>query len=110
MRQPSAEMPEHLNQSWAALVSTIFKVAAWLVLLSGAVVGYLVETHLSSTSTSAHVSIEIVAGIAAATILIAASLAFFAYVLDLLIEIEWNTFDTAYPEAPQRSRRGPPQA
>lgn len=75
----------------ARLVSTVFKVVAWLVILGGIIGAFATSKSLhGSGATHGHV-VAVVAGIAVGTILAAASLAFFAYVLDLLIGIASNT-------------------
>lgn len=108
-RQPAREVPKHLSQGWPAFVSVVFKVAAWLVLIGGGIAIYYVEEHIGH-DTSTRTTIEVLSGMAGGTVLLAACLAFFAYVLDLLMEIEWNTFDVAYPESgsdpsPQQANR-----
>ena len=75
----------------ARLVSSVFKVVAWLIIVGGAVVAFETAKSLrDSGATHDHIAAVVVA-IAAGTVLAAAALAFFAYVLDLLIGIASNT-------------------
>lgn len=86
--------PKHRTYSAATVVSGVFKAFTWLTLLGGigSAVGTAETLHHNGTS-SGEIAGTVV-GIIFGSILIAASLAFFAYVLDLLIGIEWNTYLT----------------
>jgi hypothetical protein len=69
-------------------VATVFKVAAFLALLGGMFSSVYTGGNLatsSSLSTGSVISISI--GIAIGAILVAAALAFFAYMLELLLDI-----------------------
>ncbi|MHB1510136.1 MAG: hypothetical protein ACYCST_12230 [Acidimicrobiales bacterium] len=76
--------------SGAQAVATVFKVAAVLALLVGA----LAAIHIDQTVQTHRV--VILYGIAGGTILIACVLAFFGYVLDLLVALH---FDSHHAEA-----------
>jgi hypothetical protein len=82
----------HPSYGWAAVVSGVLKVTAWLILIGGIISAITTAVHLHQSSTSGDVVFSTVVGIAAGTIIAAAAIAFFAYVLDLLIGIESNTF------------------
>jgi hypothetical protein len=66
----------------AAIVSTVFKVAAWLVLIGGLIGAVSTYNNLHSSGSSDPVGAAI--GVAAGAILGASAFAFFGYVLDLL--------------------------
>jgi hypothetical protein len=88
--QPGAR-PTPRGYGGARLVSAVFKVVAWLVILGGIIGAVATSKSLrDSGATHGHV-VAVVIGIGAGTILAAASLAFFAYVLDLLIAIASGT-------------------
>lgn len=84
----------HPSYGWAAVVSGVFKVTAWLVLIGGIISAITTAVHLHQSSTSGDVVFSTVVGIAVGSIIAATAIAFFAYVLDLLIGIESNTFVT----------------
>jgi hypothetical protein len=66
----------------AAIVSTVFKVAAWLVLIGGVITAIATYQHLHSEGSSDPVGAAI--GVLAGAVLGASAFAFFGYVLDLL--------------------------
>ncbi len=78
----------HRLYGGAHAVAVVFKIAAILVIIGGVggVVG--IDRDLSYVGNKAPVVVGIIAG----TIFTAAAVAFFAYVLDLLMGIERNTF------------------
>gem|GEM_PF-6013646 len=83
--------PTRRSYRGAKVVSVVFKIVAWLVIvggMAGAVVTGRALHH--SGSTTGHVA-AVGIGIGAGSILTAAAFAFFAYVLDLLIDIASNT-------------------
>jgi hypothetical protein len=78
----------HRLYGGAHAVAVIFKIASILVIIGG--VGAVIEINrdLSYVGNKGPVVVGIIAG----TVFTAAAVAFFAYVLDLLIGIERNTF------------------
>jgi hypothetical protein len=80
----------------AKVVSAVFKVVAWLVMVGGIVGAVATSRALHhSGATTGHVA-AVGFGIGVGGILVAAAFAFFAYVLDLLIGIATST-DTSAP-------------
>jgi len=75
----------------AKIVSTVFKIGAWLVVLGGVFGAVAMNKVLHDHGTTGSRVAEILAGIVAGSIVIAAALGFFAYVLALLIEISSTT-------------------
>ena len=71
----------------AQAVAGVFKVASFLVLIGGAITAVQFSHDQSYTGNKGQIEVGIIAG----TIFTAAAVAFFAYVLDLLIGIERNT-------------------
>jgi hypothetical protein len=67
---------------WAAVVATVFKVAAWLVLIGGVIGAISTYDHLHSIGASN--PFDAAVGVAVGAILGASAFAFFGYVLDLL--------------------------
>jgi hypothetical protein len=82
----------HPSYAGAAVVAAVLKVTALLILIGGIILAIRTAAHLHQSHTSGGVVLANVVGIVAGTIVGAAAIAFFAYVLDLLIGIEWNTF------------------
>ena len=83
--------PTRRSYRGTKVVSVVFKIVAWLVIVGG-IIGAVVTSralHHSGATTSHVVSVGI--GIGAGSILTAAAFAFFAYVLDLLIDIASST-------------------
>ena len=75
----------------AKVVSVVFKIVAWLVIVGGIAGAVVTSRDLHhSGATTGHVA-AVGIGIGAGSILTAAAFAFFAYVLDLLIDIASNT-------------------
>ncbi len=75
----------------AKIVSTVFKVGAWLVILGGAFGTVAMDKVLHDHGMTGSRVAEILAGIVAGSLVIGAALGFFAYVLALLIEISSKT-------------------
>lgn len=88
---PRPNLPRHRTYGGASAVSVIFKAASLLVLIGGGISAYETARALHNHGDSSGTVTGIVIGIIAGTIITAASLAFFAYVLDLLKGIESNT-------------------
>jgi hypothetical protein len=88
------ESSESRSYGGAHAVSGIFKFAAVLVLIGGVVSAISLANHNSSIGNSQNTGGE-VAGIIGGAIFVAASVLFFAYVLDLLIGIQENTARSA---------------
>jgi len=88
--QPEGE-PTRRSYRGAKVVSAVFKIVAWLVIVGG-IIGAVVTSRAlhHSGATTGHVA-GVGIGIGAGSILTAAAFAFFAYVLDLLIDIASNT-------------------
>jgi ABC-type polysaccharide/polyol phosphate export permease len=74
----------------ARLVAGVFKVLAALVIISGAVAAFESARGLHSTGTSNGIVIAVVAGIIGGTIIAASAMAFFGYVLQLLVAIHFD--------------------
>lgn len=72
----------------AQAVAAIFKIASFLVVIGGVLAAAEVDRSQTYIGNKGPAVVGIVAG----TIFTAAAVAFFAYVLDLLIGIERNTF------------------
>jgi Protein of unknown function (DUF2510) len=80
--------PTHRSYSGAHAVAGVFKLASFLVIIGGVVTAVQISHDQSYVGNKDGIE----AGIIAGTIFTAAAVAFFAYVLDLLIGIERNTF------------------
>jgi hypothetical protein len=93
-------MPAGKNYVVARTVSGVFKIAAWLVFIGGAIAAYeaahemqqqiSLNGQLLDSGNNGSIRDTVIA-ILGATILAAASFGFFAYVLDLLGDIAMNT-------------------
>ncbi len=105
----------HRSYAGAHAVSVVFKIVAFLILIGGA--GAAIEVHRDVSefytgSNTNGLTFVIIAG----TVITASAVAFFAYVLDLLIGIEKNTFpdgtlravDVPRPVAPTQAVSSPP--
>jgi uncharacterized membrane protein YidH (DUF202 family) len=77
----------------ARAVASAFMVAAGVVLIAGAASAYLTVGQLHDRGLGARETLAIIIGIAAVTILVASALAFFGYVLELLVTLH---FDASY--------------
>ncbi len=75
-------------------MSTVFKIGAWLVILGGGITAIESASTLHHSGATGRNVAAVVVGIVAGSIFAAAALSCFAYVLDLVIDIEWNTFPT----------------
>jgi len=75
----------------AKIASTVFKIGAWLVILGGAFGAVAMDKVLHDHGTTGSRVAEVLAGIVAGSLVIAAGLGFFAFVLALLIEISSKT-------------------
>ena len=82
----------------AQAVAVVFKTLAVLILLSGAGSAISAAKLLHDNGTTGGNEAAIVAGIVTGTIIAASSMAFFGYVLQLLIAIH---FDVRYAESSQ---------
>jgi hypothetical protein len=80
----------------ARAVAAVFKVAALIVLIAGAISAWQTAVHLHDNGMGAAGIIAVTVGIAAGTILAASTLAFFGYVLQLLVALQ---YDSSYPRA-----------
>jgi len=79
-----------------SLVATVFKVVAVLSLVAGSLSTLVLGLELARETTHQVGNIVgICLGAEGGTILVSAALAFFGYVLDLLVDIRDNTFVTA---------------
>jgi hypothetical protein len=79
--------PSHRTYGGAHAVAGVFKIASFLVIIGGVVALANVGSNQSYIGDKG----PVVAGIIAGTMFTSAAVAFFAYVLDLLIGIERNT-------------------
>jgi hypothetical protein len=81
----------------ANATSTVFKVLAIVLLVVGALAAYGYAEYLHDhTSISPGGIALVVVGLLSATVIYASVSAFFGYVVDLLVQIEGNTRETAY--------------
>ena len=80
--------PSHRVYGGAHAVAVIFKIASILVIIGGVISAADLNNDQTYTGNKG----ALLAGIIGGTIFTAAAVAFFAYVLDLLIGIERNTF------------------
>src|ERR1700722_7089757 len=97
----------HRSYGGAPAVSVVFKIVAFLILIGG--VGSAIEVHRDVSefytgNNTNGLTFVIIAG----TIITASAVAFFAYVLDLLIGIEKNTFPDGSMRAVDVPRPMPP--
>jgi hypothetical protein len=81
----------HRSYAGAHAVSVIFKIVAVLILIGGVAAAIEVHRDLNNFYTGTNTN-GLTLWIIAGTIVSASAVAFFAYVLDLLIGIERNTF------------------
>lgn len=84
------------GHSGPLLVKTIFQTAALLVAVAGVVLGLVAARNLSDHHESGGTTVAITAGIMVGSLLTAAAFAFFAYVLDLLVNVDLNTRGLRY--------------
>jgi hypothetical protein len=82
--------------SGAQSVASVFHVLAWLVVIGGVVAAAAAYRHLHGDGSSNSDVAVVVGSILGGTILTAAMLAFFGYVLELLVAIH---FDVRMPDA-----------
>lgn len=82
--------------SGAQSVARIFHVLAWLVVIGGVVAAATAYRHLHGDGSSHGDVVVVVGSILGGTILTAAMLAFFGYVLELLVALH---FDVRMPDA-----------
>jgi len=83
--------PHRPRYGGARTVSTVFKATAWLVLIGGTISAIQAARTLHNSGATSNTVTDVVLGIVGGTILTAAAMGFFAYVLDLLVGIEENT-------------------
>jgi hypothetical protein len=74
----------------ARTVAVVFKVLAWVVLASGALSAFEAAHALHDGGASNGNIVAVVAGIVGGTIIAASAMAFFAYVLQLLVAIHFD--------------------
>ena len=85
---------EYRGHRGAEVVSSVFKVVALIVLIGGIVASIVTAIELEGHSANRGVVVGVAIGGIVGSIVAAASIGFFAYVLDLLMDIDWNTRGT----------------
>jgi Protein of unknown function (DUF2510) len=95
----------HRSYGGAYAVAVIFKIASVLIIIGGTASAIELDRDQNYIGNKGGILLGIIAG----TVFTAAAVAFFAYVLDLLIGIERNTFSNG-PTRPVEAPRAAPTA
>lgn len=93
----------HRSYGGAYAVAAIFKIASFLIIIGGAVSAVALNRDLNYIGNKNVLLVGIIAG----TVFSAAAVAFFAYVLDLLIGIQRNTLSASTTRPVQTPRPFP---